>query len=160
MSLKPFFVDWLQNLPLSTAIRDSVWIYAVDQSMHLVVLTILAGAILIVDMRLLGLGVKRQPVAQVARDAQPWLIGGLLGMVATGIPQLMSNATKEYYSPFYWQKMEFLLAALIFTFTIRRSITLADEARVGPFWGKLVGLVSIVLWSGVAISGRLIGLLS
>lgn len=155
----PFF-EWLEANPISVAIRGSVWFYAVDQSLHLVALAVFAGAVLIVDLRLLGRGLREQSVAQVAGDAQPWLIGGFLALAATGIPQVMSNAMKEYYSPFFWFKMEALLVALIFTFTLRRNVARADEARVGPFWGKLVGLVSIALWSGVAVPARLIGLLS
>src|SRR5436190_8438095 len=89
-SLLPLF-KWIEKLPWSVAIRQSVWIYSVDQALHLVSLTVLAGAILVVDMRLLGRGFRQQPVSQVARDAQPWLIGALLAMLATGIPQLMSN---------------------------------------------------------------------
>src|SRR5579864_4487484 len=104
--LKPFFVDWLGNLSVSAGIRESVWIYALDQAVHLLALAVFAGALLIVDLRLLGFGFKERPIKQVARDAQPWLIGGLLALTATGIPQLMSNATKEYYSPYFWFKMD------------------------------------------------------
>ena len=159
MFLLPFF-EWLEALPLSDAIRSSVWFYAVDQSVHLVALAVFAGAVLIVDLRLLGRGMREQPLAQVARDAQPWLMWAFLGLFVTGIPQLMSTAMKEFYSPFFWFKMEVMLLAVIFTLTIRRKVTRADEARVGPFWGKVVGLVSIALWSGVAVPARLIGLLS
>jgi hypothetical protein len=158
MSLQPFF-EWLNGLAVSRAINESSWIYALDQSFHLVALAVFAGALLIVDLRLLGRGLTQQPVAQVAHDAQPWLIGGFFGLVATGIPQLISAATKEYNSPIFWLKMEVLLVAFIFTITIRRKVTLADEARVGKFWSKVVGLVSIALWAGVAIPARLIGLL-
>lgn len=156
--LLPFF-QWMEQLPFSVAIRESVWIGAVINVIHLLILVVLSGAVLIVDLRLLGRGTRHQPLAQVAREAQPWLIGALLGMAITGVPQVLSTAMKQYYSPFFWFKMECLLVTLIFTFTLRRQITLADEARIGPVWGKLVGLVSIGLWSGVAIPARLIGLL-
>src|SRR5436190_9972700 len=89
-SLLPLF-KWIEARPWSVAIRQSVWMYSVDQALHLVSLTLLAGAILVVDMRLLGRGFRQQPTRQVARDAQPWLVGGLIAMVLTGIPQLMSN---------------------------------------------------------------------
>ncbi len=56
--------------------------------------------------------------------------------------------------------MRLLLFTLIFTFSLRHKVTMADEARVGPVWGKVVGLVSIALWTWVAVEGRLIGLLS
>jgi hypothetical protein len=79
-------------------------------------------------------------------------------MFLTGVPQLISNALREYYSPFFWTKMSMLALALIFTFTIRRRVVLSPEGAVSTGVRKLVGAASIVLWSGVAIPARLIGL--
>ncbi len=155
--LEPFF-RWLGAFEVSKAIGESLWIYPVIQAFHLVFLAILAGAILIVDLRLLGTGMVRQPLSQVARDAKPWLFIGLLGMVATGVPQLMSNWSRQYYSEFFWQKMYFLLAALVFTFTVRLYMTRGGTTGTTTAGQKLAGLVSIVLWGGVVVSGRLIGL--
>jgi ABC-type bacteriocin/lantibiotic exporter with double-glycine peptidase domain len=155
--MMPFF-EWLNELPLSTMIRESIWISPVVNVLHLLALVVFAGSVLIVDLRLLGRRATGQPVSQVARDAQPWLIVGFLGLLVTGIPQLISNAMREYFSAFFWFKMEVMLVALIFTFTLRRKVTLADEARIGPFVPKLTGLVSILLWACVAIPARLIGL--
>ena len=154
------FFQWMNDLPFSKALGASVWQFATIQALHLVALAVFAGAVLIVDLRLMGVGVKERPIAEVARDAQPWLIWGFIALTVTGVPQMMQNATREYFSFFFWLKMAFLFVALIFTFTVRRKVTLADTARVGPFWGKVVGLVSIVLWAGVAIPARLIGLFS
>ena len=56
--------------------------------------------------------------------------------------------------------MGILLVALIFNFTLRRKVTGAEEGRVGPLQAKMVGLVSIVLWAGVAITARFIGVFS
>jgi hypothetical protein len=157
--LQPYF-EWMENLTLSNTIRDSVYIYSLDQAIHLVCLSVFAGAVLVVDLRLLGRGFSQQPVAQVAQDAQPWMMWGFLGLFLTGIPQLLGTAMKQYYSPMFWLKMSFMALAIIFTLTIRHKVAMADETRVGPLWGKLVGLVSIVLWAGVAIPARLIGLIS
>jgi uncharacterized protein DUF6644 len=77
-------------------------------------------------------------------------------LTLTGIPAVMTVATDEYANPVFWFKMYVLLAALIFTFTVRRKVTSADETRVPPVWRKLVALVSIVLWMSVAAGGRLI----
>ena len=157
--LKPFF-DWFQTLAFSVAFRQSVWMFAVIEAVHLLALAVFVSAVLMVDLRLLGFGVRERPVAQVARDAQPWLVGSLLGLLITGVPMIMGNGEKYYYSDFFWQKMVVLVLGVVFTFTIRQRIALADEARVGPFWGKSVGIVSIVVWVFVAVWGRLIGLLS
>ena len=152
--LQPLF-EWISGLAVSQAIGESLWIYPLVQAIHLVFLAMLLGALLLVDLRLLGLGFSKQPVSEVARDARPWLIIGLVGMILTGIPQLMQNAMREYFAQFFWWKMYFLAAALLFTATIRRRATRGSTA---PGYGKIVGLVSIGLWAAVAISARLIGL--
>jgi hypothetical protein len=150
------FFTYLGELPVSKAIGESLWIYPMVQAVHLVFLAILIGALLIVDLRLLGRGMIRQSVSQVARDAWPWFLIGIVGMVVTGVPQLMQNAMREYYSEFFWQKMYFLAAALIFTFTVRMYVT--RHEGVAPVMQKITALVSIFLWMNVAIAGRLIGL--
>jgi hypothetical protein len=157
--LLPFF-KFLGDSRPALLIRDSVWIYAFDQCAHLVALAVFAGAVLILDLRLLGGGLKDRPIPQVARDAQPWLMWAFVGLVVTGIPQLMSNAIKEYYSIYFWVKMGLLLPAFIFTFTIRRTVAMSAPTGPGSFQTKIVGLVSIMLWASVAVTARLIGLLS
>jgi hypothetical protein len=61
------------------AIRNSKWLFPVIESVHLLGLALIGGAVLMLDLRLLNLGLRRQPVRQVAADAQPWLIGSLVG---------------------------------------------------------------------------------
>jgi hypothetical protein len=156
--LQPYF-QWMNDLAVSKAIGESIWIYPLVQAIHLVFLAIFAGSLLIVDLRLMGWGMREQSVAKVASDARPWMILGFLGLVATGIPQLMQNAMREYFSEFFWIKMYVLPIALIYTFTIRQRVAMADESRVAPAMSKLTGLASILLWiGGVAVPSRLIGL--
>jgi hypothetical protein len=139
-------------------IREIAWVGAMVNVMHLVALAIFAGALMIVDLRLMRGALTREPLKEIADQARPWLIGGFWGLVITGIPQLALQPLKEYYSDLFNLKMQIMLVAIIFTFLIRPRITQADEARLGPIWGKLAGLASLGLWSGVAIPARLIGL--
>ena len=156
--LEPFF-QWMNDLAVSKAIGESIWIFPLVQAIHLVFLALFAGSLLIVDLRLLGLGMREQSVAKIARDARPWMIVGLIGLVVTGMPQLMQNAMREYFSEYFWIKMYVLPVAVIYTFTIRQRVAMADEARVAPAMSKLAGLASILLWiGGVTIPSRLIGL--
>jgi hypothetical protein len=155
MSLEPFFL-WMNRLPLSAYIRESAYVSPVNNLVHLLSMVTFIGALAIVDLRLLNTGMRQQSVRQVARGAQPWLIGGFLGLLVTGFVALTGTAMAQYTNRVFWLKMYILLAAMIFTVTIRRQVTMADEARVGPFWGRLVGLVSIVLWTSVAVTARLI----
>jgi putative flippase GtrA len=156
MSLLPFFT-WCEKSAIGESIRNSQWLFPVIESVHLLALVLIAGAVLVVDMRLFGLGLRRQPVAQLARDAQPWLIGGLTVMLSTGILLFLAEAIKCYYSPAFAVKMTSLLLALIFTFTVHRKVVLAVESRVGPIWSRVVAVVSVTLWSGVGMGGRWIG---
>jgi uncharacterized protein DUF6644 len=156
--LQPYF-QAMNDSAVAKFISESLWIYPLDQAIHLVFLALFAGSILILDIRLLGFGMREQSVAKVARDSAPWVIIGFLGLVATGIPQLIQNAMREYYSEFFWIKMYVLPVALIYTFTVRRKVAQAEDGRVSPGVQKIVGLVSILLWiGGVAVPSRLIGL--
>ena len=153
------FCEWVQYSRLLSAMRSSVWLFPVIASIHLMGLALIGGAVLVVDLRLLGLGLRRQPVAQVARDAERWLLVSLVVLLPTGILQFMCfAATKYYYLTAFWVKMAALSLALIFTFAVRRKVAMTDETRVAPIWRKLVAVVSLSLWSSVAIAGRLIGL--
>jgi putative copper export protein len=150
----------IASWPVSRAINESSWIFALIQALHLVALAFLAGALLVVDLRLLGKGFSQQPVARVARDARPWLYASIVAMVLTGVPQFISLATKEFESPYFRDKMMFLAVALIFTFTVRQRVAFAPEGKFGPGVAKVVALISIALWTSVAIEGRLIGFFS
>ena len=157
MSLLPLF-QWMENLPISNAIRLSTYSSAVINLAHLLVLVVFIGSVLIVDLRLLGTGMKDRPLADVARDSRPWMMWSFAGLFVTGVPYMITYAMKQYYSPYFWFKMEVLVVAMIFTLTIRQRVTQADEATIGPFWGKLVAVVSIALWIAVIIPARYIGL--
>ena len=151
------FCQWLQFSAPLVAMRSSPWLFPVIATIHLMGLSVIGGAVLLVDLRLLGLGLRRQPVAQLAQDAERWLFRGLLVMVGTGIPLFMCFATKYYYLTFFWVKMAALLAVVVFTVSVRRRVAMADETRMSPVWGKVVALTSLTLWTTVALGGRYIG---
>jgi hypothetical protein len=133
------------------AIRSSLWLFPVIESFHLVALALLGGAILIVDLRLLGLGLRQDP-AELARQAQPWLNRALVVMLLSGALLFTSEAQKCYYNEGFRAKMLFLFPALVFTYTLRRRAI----AQSGP-WTRLAAVVSLTLWTGVAAAGRWIG---
>ena len=158
--LLPFF-QWCETLWLGQAVVRSLWLFPVIEAVHLLALSVLGGAILVVDLRLLGLGLKNYSVAHLARDARPWMIGALAGLIATGIPLFLSEPIKCYYSPSFWVKMNGLAIALLFAFTIRARITSRPPAdppvRNTTRLQMLVGALSIATWVTVAAAGRWIG---
>jgi hypothetical protein len=151
------FFAWCENTSLGEAIRSSNWLFPVIECFHLLGLAVIGGAVLVVNLRLLGFGIERQPVAQLWRDTRPWLLGSLMVMLLSGCLLFTSEATKLYYHDAFWVKMSCLLLSILFTYTVVRRVALADPSRVRPFWSRAVAVVSILLWSGVGIGGRWIG---
>src|SRR5262245_14299186 len=155
------FCRWIQFSPPLVAMRSSPWLFPVIACIHLLGLALVGGAVLVGDLRLLGFGLSRQPVALVVRDAERWLIVGLLIMAPTGILLFMCFATKYYFLKFFWIKMASLFLVLVFTFSIRRRAVamaaITDDTNAYPGTLKLAAWVSLSLWTTVAIGGRWIG---
>jgi uncharacterized membrane protein SirB2 len=151
------FFTWCENSSLGEAIRASRWLFPAIESFHLLALAVIGGAVLVVNLRLLGFGMERQPVAQLWRDTRPWLLGSLTIMVVSGLLLFTSEAVKLYYHEAFWVKMTSLLLSVLFTFTVVRKVALAQPGRVRPWWRRVVALISVVLWSGVGVGGRWIG---
>ena len=151
------FARWSEATALGVTIRNSQYAFPIIEYFHLAALAVIGGAVLIVDMRMLGLGLRETPVPQLAKDAQPWMIGSLIVMLVSGVSLYTSEATKCYASPAFWIKMIALVLALLFTFTVRRKVSLADQVHVSASTSKTVALVSLSLWFAVAWGGRWIG---
>ena len=151
------FFEWCESTALGEAIRGSLWLFPVIEAVHLLMLALIGGCILVVDLRLLGLGLRDQPLGKLTRGLERWLAAGLSVMIASGVALFTSEAIKCYHNPAFWTKMTFLLPALIFTFTVRRRVAVMDEASIRPLWRKLVAITSVSLWSVVGASGRWIG---
>jgi hypothetical protein len=157
--LLPFF-QWCETVWLGRVVVESLWLFPVIEAVHLLALSVLGGAVLIVDLRMLGAGLTHRSVPEIARSARPYLIGALAGMIVTGVPLFLSEPTKCYYSNAFWVKMTTLAIALLFTFTIRATAIVVDSpeppvrntARL-----RLIGALSIALWVTVAAAGRWIG---
>ena len=153
--LLPFFA-WCESLAMSQAYRDSTYLFPVTQALHILAVTVFIGAIVIGDLRLLGCGPVAQPCASMARSAQRVLLWAGLAVLVTGIPQFTTNALTYHRSWLFVFKMYLLAATLLFTATVRHRVAVADEGRLASWVPRVVGAVSLVLWMGVTISGRLI----
>ncbi len=156
MSLLPFF-QWCYATGLGEGIRNSSWIFPVLEAFHLIGLGVTAGAVITVDLRLLGVGLSREPASLLWTNTRPWLLGAVALMFASGIPLFMSESIKCYYNYAFWIKMTSLLLVLLFTFTFLRYVTQNNLTAKRPGLGRTVAVTSLVLWFGVAWGGRWIG---
>jgi len=155
MSLLSFF-QWCYQTPIGEAIRNSTWLFPAVEAVHLLALGLVAGAVLIVNLRLLGVGLSRQPVAQLSAAVEPWLLASLALMFVSGTLLFLSESIKCLYNLAFWVKMVSLFLVIIFTFTIQRRVT-RSAAPDRPLSGPLTAVISLVLWFGVAGGGRWIG---
>jgi len=151
------FAGWCEASLLGTTVREVGWAFAVIESIHLLALAVIGGAVLIVDLKLLGYGIRTQTLAEVARDAQKWFLGSWTVMIVTGLLLFWSEPQKLYYSTPFAVKMLCLILGTFFALTVRRRVANAGEGRVSPLLMKLVALVSLGLWFGVGAGGRWIG---
>ena len=148
--------DWFEYTTLGIVVRESVWMFPVIEAVHLLGLCLLGGTVLTVDLRMLGLGLRRQAISELAGYLRPWLVGAVVLMLVTGVLLFLSEAVKCYYSQSFLVKMITLPVALIYTFTVREH-----EARIGRLDAsartRLAAAVSMLLWFTVAAAGRWIG---
>jgi hypothetical protein len=147
--------EWCEATAIGSAVRESVWLFPAIEAVHLIGLSLLFGAIIVVDLRLLGLGLSHRPIAEVLGGARPWMVGSVGQMVMTGVPLFLSESVKCYYNPSFWVKMTALPIAIAFTFGVRDRI--ARRPAPTSFSTRATGVVSLVLWFTVAAAGRWIG---
>ena len=147
--------DALEMTWIGQTIKESLWYFPAIEAVHLLGLAMLGGAILVVDLRMFGVGFANQSIAHVARSAQRWLVVSIVVMLSTGIPLFLSEAVKCYYNTAFWVKMVGLAVGLVFTFTVRNKVAMSGTASNIVY--KLVAAFSISVWLVVAAAGRWIG---
>src|ERR1041384_5356265 len=152
-----WFFEWNDKSWMGKAIAGTIWAFPVIETIHILALTMMFGAIVIIDLRMLGLGMRKQSVSVLARNLEPYMNWGLLIMLATGYMLFCSEAMKCFVNDGFKFKIAVLFPAIIFQFTLFRWITHKDETSRPMLLGWLVGLLSLVLWFGVGVGGRAIG---
>ena len=154
-SLLPFF-KWCDQTWLGEWIRGSTWVFPFIETFHILALTIFYGTLMIINLRLLGLGLRRQPVRELTATLAPYMWVSLTVILTSGSMLFVSEAMKSFANDGFRVKMVLLFFALVFQFTVFRKVIASDEAQVPPLWAKLVALASITLWLGVGAAGRAI----
>lgn len=155
-SLLPLF-HWADASWLSHEIRRSTWQFAVFEMIHLLGLTIALGSLMVLDLRLFGVGMRSLRTSDLARGLSAWMLSGIAIVLASGLLLFFGEPMKLYVSPWFHLKMLLLALAILFQFTILRAV--ASRGEASPILSKLAGVVSLVLWFGVGLAGRGIGFL-
>lgn len=153
--------EWIQSIGFLTAIRESAMVYPVIMATHLSCIALFGGMILMTDMRLLGLGLKRYTVSEVVNALRTPKRVGFVIMVTMGLLLASSEAVKYYHNPYFWVKLSFLacvgIHALVFRPTVYNNTAAIDKLPALPSRAKAAAVLSLVIWTGVLTMGRLIG---
>ena len=153
LTLATSFFEWLLTTPWAQAMVSAEWVFPAVQSLHFIGFALSIGTIAIVDLRLLGWGMRRHTAAELAADLNRWTNIGLAVMLITGPLMFSTDAVAYHYNPSFQFKMTCLTAALIFHFTLHRHVV---KHGTSPLAAKLAGGFSLVLWSAVVAGGRFI----
>jgi hypothetical protein len=155
------FLKSLEASGLATGIRDSLWLFPLIESTHVIGLALVFGTIVIIDLRLLGIASTQRSFKRMASDILKWTWAAFALTALTGTLMFITNALVYYHNSFFRTKMLLLVLSginmLIFELTAGRTIHNWDKAPSAPSAGKAIAAVSLVMWISIIIMGRLIG---
>lgn len=141
----------IQGYDVSTNPLNTIeWLFAAMECVHIASLALSVGMIAMVDMSLLGAGIKGRSPAQIQRATEIWTALGLMIVISAGLALFSSDPLRYYYSPTFRLKMWMLLAGLIFNYTIHRKVALSGSS---PLIAKATGAVSLLIWISVIFGG-------
>ena len=154
------FVQWLAETRGSIALHESLYMYPLIESTHVLTLCLFVGTAVMLDLRLLGLTLRAVPVSDLTRRLLPWTTAGFIIMVITGGLLFYAIPVRTYHSIFFRVKVVMLLLAgvnvWIFNRRVQPSIAAWDMARTTPRGARVAAAASLVLWAGIIVAGRMI----
>lgn len=154
------FCEWLAATNGSIALHESLYMYPLVESIHVLALCVFVGLAVILDLRLLGRMLTGVPVSQVARRLLPWTITGFTVMVITGSLLFYAIPIRTYQSVWFRAKVIFLILAGLNVFyfhtRVEKNIAQWDTAVITPAAARRAGLFSLILWGAIIVAGRFI----
>jgi hypothetical protein len=150
--------EWIAGSSIGRGILESVWVFPIIEGFHLMGIALSIGVLCWLDLRLIGIAFTDLPISKVWKQVVPVAGIGFALMFVTGGLLFWAEAITAYDSVHFWIKLGLILLAglnaLYFERVTRRGIQEWDDAPVPPFKARLAGLVSLILWSAVIITGR------
>jgi hypothetical protein len=146
--------EWMERSRIGEFMRGSQLIFPIFEIIHLLGLALFVGTLVLTDMGLLGLAMRRQPIHQVVAALAPWTWRGFAILLLTGPFMFTAQAAKWHDNPIFWLKMLLLIVATVFQLSVRRKIA-SMELPLQPATAKLIGAVSLVLWISLALSAKM-----
>lgn len=154
------FTEWLASTSGSVALHESLFMYPLVESIHVLTLCLFVGMAAILDLRLLGLTLKRVPVSEVAGRLLPWMVAGFTVMLISGVLLFYAIPIRSWHNVFFRFKLILLvlagLNAWVFHANIWMSVKSWDLEPRAPKAARFAGMASLLLWAMIIVSGRMI----
>ena len=99
------YFQWLEGTAGSIAIRESTLLYPFIETTHVLTLCLFLGMIVLLDLRLLGTGLRGVPVSEVAGRLLPWALAGFVLMAISGMLLFYSGPVRASINIFFQIKM-------------------------------------------------------
>jgi hypothetical protein len=155
MSTQTLF-NTIQNSEISQWIgKQDHLLGAFAELLHIVGLILVLSSILIISLRLLGLGLRKQSPSELVAATSRFIWVGLFLLLISGLILFLPAANNYYPNDIFWLKFKILAIALIVHLTIFREVT--SRTNGNAIVAKFTGIAALGLWFGVAFSGRFIG---
>ena len=153
------FCEWLAATDGSIALHESLYMYPLVESIHVLTLCLFVGLAVMLDLRLLGVAFKQTRVSEVAR-LLPWTTLGFAVMIVSGLLLFYAIPVRTYQSVFFRAKVIFLIAAGVnvwfFHTRIYKRLAEWDHLVVTPTPARVAAVMSLVLWAAIIVAGRMI----
>ncbi len=148
----------LQDSAVGTSIRESIWTFPIIETVHVLGLAVSVGILVMLDLRLVGAGMRHIPASDIMHKLKRWYLLGFTAMFASGALLFWSEAEKCYRSPTFRIKLLFLalagLNALFFEIKYVPTMKSWESSGVTPSGARAVGWISLICWLGVVGFGR------
>ena len=152
----PFF-EWMETTWFGIIGKTWGAAFAFVQTIHLLSLALLGGAVLAAEGRVLGLLLTDVSAQIIIERCHVLLVWALVLLISTGVFMACGVALKVYYLPVFWYKMLALGTGILFHFYIRKPLFRFDLQQINPIVVKMTAIASILVWFMVAATGRWIG---
>lgn len=153
------WADWLAATAVSHWLQDRLWIVPTSQSIHILMISVVFAAAVLLNLRLLGLSATGRPVSALVGAVVPWMYAALTVLLLTGIVQTVTEPVRQFVAPAFWWKMLMIVIVVALTRALQLAVR-ADPARWDgagrPRAARLLALVSLALWIGIIYCGRFI----
>ncbi len=136
--------------PATNPLNNNEWAFPLLECVHISMFAMSIGTIALVDLRLLGVGLRRQTSSQLAQDTSLWTMAGLFMVITSGLLIFTTDPLRYYYNWAFRFKIICLLLGILYNYTIHRKVALSNPSSVV---GKLVGGFSLILWVSVVFGG-------